>query len=185
MQTKLREEVINALGDDTTAREEATADLANILKGMPYLNGIIHETFRLYPAVPVSMRESLRDTQIGEYSVPKGTELTISIWQTNRSPEAWGADAGECRPERWINAEDGKPNRHGGAQNNYDFATFLHGPRSCIGQEFAKVEMRCLLAGLVSSFTWDLAMDDKKVIPMGVMFNRPGNGMYLKLKPRA
>lgn len=184
MQTKLWEEVINALGENPTAGDEAPANLADILKGMPYLNGIIQETFRLYPIVPMTMRESLRDTQIGEYSVPKGTELIISIWQTNRSPQAWGPDAGQCRPERWI-SEDGKPNRHGGAQSNYDFITFLQGPRSCIGQEFAKAEMRCLLAGMVASFTWELAMDNNKVIPRGVVTIKPENGMYLRLKPRA
>ena len=62
--------------------------------------------------------------------------------------------------------------------------TFLHGPRSCIGQGFAKAEMRCLLAEMVRSFEWELAMDDNLVLPRGVITIRPENGMYLKLKPR-
>lgn len=154
-----------------------------MLKQLPYLNGVMQETLRLFPTVPLTMREALRDTQIGDQFVPKGTEMVVSIWQVNRSPDIWGPDAGEFKPERWINADDGKANRHGGAKSNYDFLTFLQGPRSCIGQEFAKAEMRCLLATLVTSFTWDLAMDESKIVPRGVITIKPEHGMYLRMRP--
>lgn len=149
---------------------------------MPYLNGIMNETLRLYPTVPQTMREAQRDTRIGDYFIPKGTIIVLSMWLINRSPGIWGADAAEFKPERWIN-DDGKPNQHGGSSSNYDFLTFLHGPRSCIGQNFAKAEMRCLLSAMVASFRWDLAMDDRKVLPRGVITIKPENGMYLRLTP--
>jgi cytochrome P450 len=103
------------------------------------------------------------------------------MWMINRSPAIWGDDAGEFRPQRWI-SEAGKPNQNGGRESNYDFLTFLHGPRSCIGQSFARAEMRCLLAALVQSFSWELAMNDKDVQPRGVITIRPVNGMYLRLR---
>ncbi|KAJ4303882.1 hypothetical protein N0V88_001480 [Collariella sp. IMI 366227] len=183
IQKKLRSEVTQALGEDPQARDPPEVDLANILKQMPYLNGIMHETLRLYPTVPVTMREALRDTSVGEQFIPKGTEMVVSIWQINRSPEIWGPDAGEFKPERWINVDDGKSNNHGGAKSAYDFLTFLQGPRSCIGQEFAKAEMRCLLASLVTSFDWDLAMDESKIVPRGVITIKPEHGMYLRMRP--
>lgn len=157
------------------------ADLASVLRQLPYLNGIIHETVRLYPTVPITRREAIRDTQVGSQFIPKGTDMVLSIWTTNRSPELWGADAQDFRPERWIT--DGRPNQDGGARSNYHFLTFLHGPRSCIGQEFAKAELRCLLAALVMSFSWELAMDEAKVLPRGVITIKPEHGMYLKLTP--
>jgi cytochrome P450 len=176
--------VTQALGTPTadSLTEPPVADLAGVLKQLPYLNGVIQETLRLYPTVPLTMREALRDTRVGDQFIPKGTELVVSIWMINRSPELWGPDAGEFRPERWISA-DGKPNLHGGAKSNYDFLTFLHGPRSCIGQDFAKAEMRCLLAALVASFSWDLAMDEAKIAPRGVITIKPENGMYLRMRP--
>ncbi|KAK3313349.1 cytochrome P450 [Apodospora peruviana] len=184
IQTKLRDEVTTALGEPTDSTDEPpVADLAGVLKTLPYLNGVIQETLRLYPTVPLTMREALRDTQVGDQFIPKGTELIVSIWMINRSPELWGPDPGAFRPERWINADDGKPNQHGGAESNYDFMTFLHGPRSCIGQDFAKAEMRCLLASLVMGFTWDLAMDESKIVPRGVITIKPENGMYLRMRP--
>ncbi|KAM5349739.1 hypothetical protein ACJ41O_006244 [Fusarium nematophilum] len=180
VQIKLREEVTNALPVDLSS--DPTVDLAGVLEQMPYLNGIMHETFRLYPAVPLTMRQALCDTQIGDQFIPKGTDIIISIWYINRSPEIWGPGAAEFRPERWI-TDDGRPNQNGGANSNYDFLTFLHGPRSCIGQNFAKAEMRCLLAAMVRSFSWSLAMDDAAVVPRGVITIKPENGMYLKLEP--
>ncbi|SPJ73362.1 related to isotrichodermin C-15 hydroxylase (cytochrome P-450 monooxygenase CYP65A1) [Fusarium torulosum] len=178
IQAKVREEVMNALPEDL---ENNMTNLAGILEQLPYLNGVMHETLRLYPTVPLTMRQAIRDTRIGDQFIPEGTDIIVSIWYINRSPVIWGPDAAEFRPERWITS-DGKPNQNGGASSNYNFLTFLHGPRSCIGQGFAKAEMRCLLATMVRSFEWTLAMDDGLVMPRGVITIKPENGMYLNLK---
>jgi cytochrome P450 len=61
--------------------------------------------------------------------------------------------------------------------------TFLHGPRSCIGQNFARAEMRCLLAPVVGAFEWELAMDPADVIPGGAVTIKPAKGLRLKLTP--
>ncbi|KAM0272213.1 hypothetical protein ACHAQH_008795 [Verticillium albo-atrum] len=178
IQKKVRQEVLESIPAGLTGG--LTSNLAGILEQLPYLNGTINETLRLYPTVPMTQRQAIRDTQIGSQFIPKGTSIVLSIWYVNRSPDVWGPDAGEFRPERWI-TDDLKPNQNGGASSNYDFLTFLHGPRSCIGQGFAKAEMRCLLAAMVMSFSWDLAMDDAKVVPRGVITIKPENGMYLRL----
>ncbi|KPM40507.1 hypothetical protein AK830_g6038 [Neonectria ditissima] len=180
VQQKLRQEVMDTLPADLAS--DPQPDLGGILEQMPYLNGIMHETLRLYPTVPMTMRQALCDTHIGDQFIPKGTDVIVSIWLINRSPEIWGPHAAEFRPERWI-TDDGKPNQNGGASSNYDFMTFLHGPRSCIGQGFAKAEMRCLLAAMTRAFSWELAMDDSKVLPRGVITIKPENGMYIKLTP--
>lgn len=179
MQCKVREEIRQALSAESLT--EHTTDLAGILERLPYLNGVIRETLRLYPTVPLTMREAIQDTHLGDQLIPKGTVIVLSIWLMNRSPEVWGPTAANFHPERWIT--NGRPNQNGGASSNYEFLTFLHGPRSCIGQGFAKAEMRCLLTTMIASFSWDLAMDDSKVLPRGVVTIKPGNGLYIKLKP--
>lgn len=141
----------------------------------------MHETLRLYPTVPLTLRTATRDTYIGGHLIPQGVTLVLSMWQMNRSPEVWGHDAAEFKPERWITG--GKPNSNGGASSNYEFLTFLHGPRSCIGQNFAKAEMRCLLTSMIRTFEWGLAMDESKIIPRGVITIKPANGLFLKLNP--
>ncbi|GAP87193.1 putative cytochrome P450 3A13 [Rosellinia necatrix] len=175
----LREEIRHALPADMAI--DQSVDLAGLLEPLPYLNGIMNETLRMYPTVPLTMRQAIRDTDLAGQPIPAGVTVVLSMWQMNRSPALWGADAGRFRPERWISA--GKPNASGGAHSNYEFLTFLHGPRSCIGQGFAKAEMRCLLAAMVRAFAWDLAMDEAKVLPRGAITIKPANGLLLKLKP--
>ncbi|KAI0543236.1 cytochrome P450 [Xylaria digitata] len=120
---------------------------AGTLERMPLLNGVINETLRLYPTVPLTIRQAYT----------------------------------EFRPARWI-SEDGKPNQTGGASSNYHFITFLHGPRSCIRQGFARAELRCLLAALLLSFEWELAMLEADVVPRGAITIKPANGMDIRLK---
>ncbi|KFA69086.1 hypothetical protein S40285_08235 [Stachybotrys chlorohalonatus IBT 40285] len=179
-QERLRQEIADCLPMNEPVDQRV--DLAAALEHLPALNGIMNETLRLYPTVPLTMREAICDTSLAGHPIPKGTHIAISTWLINRSTETWGPDAGEFRPERWI-TQAGKPNQTGGTSSNYDFVTFLHGPRSCIGQGFARAEMRCLLAALVRSFSWELAMDEKDILPRGVITIKPANGMYLRLKP--
>ncbi|TGJ79738.1 hypothetical protein E0Z10_g9026 [Xylaria hypoxylon] len=177
-QDKLREEIREALPSEMEI--DNSTDLAGLLEPLPYLNGIINETLRLYPTVPMTMRQAIRDSNLAGQVIPKGVTVVLSMWQMNRSPELWGPEAGEFRPERWITS--GKPNSNGGANSNYEFLTFLHGPRSCIGQGFAKAEMRCLLASMIRAFSWELAMDEKDMLPRGAITIKPPNGLLLKLK---
>jgi cytochrome P450 len=144
------------------------------------LNGICQETLRLYPTVPITVRTANKDTHILGDRIPKGTNVLLSPWATNRSPDLWGQDADEFIPERWIT--DGKPNNSGGAASNYSILTFLHGPRSCIGQGFAKAELRCLLAATILNFEWSLDMPVADVVPAGVITIKPKKGMYLKMR---
>lgn len=157
-----------------------TEELANILDRLPLLNGICQEAFRLYPTVPLTIRNANKDTQISGHTIPKGTTIIISPWATNRSPKLWGPTADQFIPERWIT--DGKPNNNGGAASNYSILTFIHGPRSCIGQGFAKAELRCLLAATILNFDWTLDMPIADVVPAGAVTIKPKKGLYLKLK---
>lgn len=58
----------------------------------------------------------------------------------------------------------------------------LHGPRACIGQGFARAELRCLLAALVSRFEWKLDMDEKDVVAGGAITLAPVYGLHVMLK---
>lgn len=71
----------------------------------------------------------------------------------------------------------------GGAESNYAFATFLQGPRSCIGEKFARAELRALIAAFVGSFGMVLANPEEKVVVGGTVTSKPVGGMKLKLKP--
>ncbi|KXT04108.1 hypothetical protein AC578_4894 [Pseudocercospora eumusae] len=178
-QTLLRKEVSSALDDNTT--EE---DIADILEGFPYLNGVINETLRLYPTVPLTQREAVRDTTLGGHHIPAGTSIYLSPWLIQRKEEVWGPAAEQFCPERWIRVEDGqqKFDPSGGMKRNVDFLTFLHGPRNCIGQNFAKAELRCLTAALAMNFEWAIDKTDQDIAVSGVVTINPEGGLPLRVK---
>jgi cytochrome P450 len=113
--------------------------------------------------------------------VPKGTRAYIVPWAVNRAQKFWGPDAERFVPARWISA--GRANNTGGAVSNYNSLTFLHGPRSCIGKDFAKAEMKCLIAVFVGRFALAMADPDEVPIPYGTLTVKPKNGMRLRLEP--
>lgn len=145
VQQKLRDEVrskLPPLAEDITAAD---------IDGCAYLHGVCSEVLRLWSPVSLTMRIAAHDTTLNGHFIPKDTTIILAPWATNTSTQLWGPDAAEFRPERWIDA-DGKANNKGSADSNYSFLTFLHGPRSCIGQRFAQAEFACLLAAWVGSF---------------------------------
>ena len=166
IQTRLRAEIRAALPDPDSGVPPTAIDVDKL----PLLSGVCAETLRLYPTVPVTGRLSIRDTFIGDVRVPKHTFIILSPWAINRSTSFWGANAEQFVPDRWINA-DGTPNKNGGATSNYAQITFLHGPRSCIGQDFAQGELKCLVAVMVGKFAVELARPDAdgQYTPAGVV----------------
>ena len=186
-QSTLRSEVRESLGPAAISGDRSKIDIAGILERLPFLNGVISETLRLYPAIPVTYRTPICDTSLAGIRVPVGTDIIVSPWVINRSQKLWGPAADKFQPERWISRENDDSERQridptGGASSNYDFLTFLHGGRNCIGQGFARAELRCLLAATAMQFQWSLDMDEKDVTMGGSISIKPQNGLHLRLK---
>ena len=150
IQDRLRNEVRSQL---PSVADGGSVPSAGHLDSLLYLRAVCNETLRLYPPVPSTIREALRDTTVAGYHIPKGTVFTISPAVTNVDVELWGPDAGDFNPERWM--QDGCANS-GGVSDAFGFLTFLQGPRSCIGATFARAELACLLAVLVGRFRMEL-----------------------------
>ena len=152
---------------------------AEMLDKCQYLHAVCMEVLRLHPPVPLTLRETARPTTIlGQY-VPKGTKIIPSVSAANTSTSQWGEDANEFKPDRWMGPR--KAN-NGGAVSNYSFLTFLHGPRSCIGQSFAKAEFECLLGSLVGRFEFELKNPEAEIKIQGGITSKPKGGLPIKLK---
>lgn len=74
-------------------------DLSSILQGLPLLNGVCNETLRLYPAINIIYRNTVRSTILLGNMVPAGTQVILSPWAINRSRDLWGSDATEFVPK--------------------------------------------------------------------------------------
>lgn len=144
---------------------------------------------RLFPTVPITLREAVRETTLANVRIPAGTAVIVPSWCINRCTKLWGSDAASFRPERWLGSEqangEGQSSeeaaRLGGAKSVYSQITFLHGPRSCIGQGFARAELKCLVAAMVRRFSWVMENPDEEVIPGGVITIKPQNGLRIVL----
>ncbi|KAL3479963.1 cytochrome P450 [Aspergillus californicus] len=158
VQTRLREEIRSNLPAISSDNPEPIT--AAGLDSLLYLHAVCNEVLRFHPSVPITFRTNPHDTTLAGIPIPKDTMLTISPEVINHSPDLWGPDADKFNPERWLGA--GRVNT-GGASSNYAFMTFLHGPRGCIGQGFAKAELACLVAAVVGRFHVELKDPDAKL----------------------
>jgi cytochrome P450 len=177
-QSRLRAEVRAAIPSPSAP----PPDLATTLDSLPYLHATVSEILRLYPTVPVTVRVSIRPTTILNTPIPAQTPLYISPWAINRSPAFWGPTAHLFLPDRFLDPVTQKPTS-GGVDSNYASMTFLHGPRSCIGEKFARAELKCLIALWVARFEFEMADKTEVPLPAGAVTSKPGNGMRLRIRP--
>lgn len=144
--SKLRAEIADIAGLGPDAAQPSQAQL----KKMEYLNLVIKESMRLYPPVPVNARTATRATTLpvgggpdglSPILVRKGEVVSYSAYVMHRRKDIYGGDALDFRPERW----------EGGALKNvgYGYLPFNAGPRNCLGQGLALLEMTYTIARLV------------------------------------
>lgn len=178
VQIRLRNEIRTNL--TPVSVEHPDSITATQIDNLPYLNAVCNEVLRFHPSVPMTVRTAVRDTSLVGTPIPKDTFLVLSPEILNHMEELWGPDADKFDPERFMGP--GKANT-GGATSNYAFLTFLHGPRSCIGQGFAKSELACLLAAMVGRFKMELKFPDAELeVRQGATVS-PKDGVLAKLTP--
>ncbi|CAB4472669.1 unnamed protein product [Rhizophagus irregularis] len=128
------------------------------LKQLPYLNAVINETLRLHP-INYDIgpgRITIEDTIIGDYFFPKGTTLAVNAYRLHHSSKYWGDDVEEFVPERWLNPERIPKDC---------FLPFSAGTRNCIGQNFAMMVIRIIVATLIQKYKFeDILNQDMDIV---------------------
>jgi cytochrome P450 len=106
---------------------------ANQRREFPYSRQVIEEALRLYPPGWLMTRKALKDDSLGDYFVPAGTEIYISPYFIQRHPDFWEA-ADEFKPERFAS--------NCAARSELAMLPFSAGPRNCIGEFLARLEIQ-------------------------------------------
>ncbi|CAI2171263.1 9789_t:CDS:2 [Funneliformis geosporum] len=140
-QDMLRAELVKAFPDKS--KFNPTYDEINSLE---YLNCVVKETLRFYPAAMFIQRSNIKELVIGEHVIPKGSTIDIPIATLQRLPSIWGPTADNFDPKRWLDPSLIKD------VTNYNYLPFGTGVRSCIGNKIALSEFKVLLGILVRNF---------------------------------
>lgn len=145
------------------------------LKQMEYLEHVVMESLRLYPPAPITLRKAMKTEYIDGILVPKGTILYIPIRVINTYQGFWGADAEEFRPERWEKLPDT-------VHPTLSLMSFLVGPHQCIGKTMAVVEMKAVLAILISQFSFEPSYPGQRAKPTTAITMKPEDDLPLRVK---
>ncbi len=178
------------LARDPAALAKLHAELDDVLGGrlptardlarLHYTRAVADEAMRLYPPAWILLRHTAAEAALAGYAVPAGATILMSPYVTHRDPEIW-TEADAFRPERWLTGPDGAyqpqpPTRHA-------YFPFGGGPRMCIGNTFALMEIAMVLA--TTSSRWELSRPDARTVRMMPRVTlRPRGGMAMTVRPR-
>ena len=143
------------------------------LPRLRYTQQVIEESMRLYPPAWVIGREALVDDVIMGFRVPRGSSVVLVPYTTHRHPEFWENPEG-FDPERF--APELSQRRH-----RYAYFPFAAGPRMCIGEGFAKMEMPIVLAMVAQRYALHLEPGFTPELDPVVTL-RPRNGLQVTAK---
>ncbi|HJV68569.1 cytochrome P450 [Ideonella sp.] len=150
---------------------------AGDLPALPWLGATLKEAMRLYPPVAAVMtRRTTRDIRLGGHPIPAGALLRITPWVLQRDAR-WFDAPGAFRPERYL--PDARPFPRGA------WMPFGTGPRVCIGQHFAILEMTLVAAMLLQRYDLRLPPGTQPAEPVLNVTLRPRGGVRLLLARRS
>ena len=135
------------------------------------IRNVIQESMRLYPPAWVVDRISLEDDKVLDFKLPKGTVWIIYIRGMHRHPDYW-EQPDLFLPDRWNNP----------GLNKEAYLPFGAGPRLCIGEHFAMMEMQLILTTIVNR--WNIDLITKKVEEKPMVTLRPAGEIYISITER-
>jgi cytochrome P450 len=166
-ETKFHAELDDELGGRLPTMED--------LSRLKYTEMIAKESMRLYPPAYALGREAINDCEIGGFRVRAGAQVFMFQWSTQRDarffpePEAFA-------PERWTP-------EFSASLPKYAYFPFGGGPRACIGNYFAMMEVILLLATIGQRFRFSL-VPGHAVTLMPAMSLRPADGIKVTVDRR-
>ena len=140
------------------------------LSKLPTARDVFRETLRLYPPVPMMVRETTAPETFRKRALPRGTQVVISPWHIGRHEAHW-QKPDDFRPDRWAR----KPKRE-------QYLPFSAGPRVCPGASFAMAEGVVLMSSILARHRVSQA---RPPVPVAHLTTRSKDGIILGFEPRA
>ena len=142
---------------------------------LPYIERVVTESMRLYPPAWIIGRRALTDYQVGAYVVPARSIIILSPYVTQRDPRYY-ADAERFVPDRWTPEFRARLPK-------FAYFPFGGGPRQCIGESFAWMELILVVATIAQQ--WRLRLvPGHPVVPQPLVTLRTKHGMRMTVEKR-
>ena len=142
------------------------------VKKLVYLHGVLCETLRLFPPVPIERKQAVKDDTLPSgHRVNGNTMILFSLYAMGRCEEIWGKDCLEFKPERWI-SEKGEMVY----APAYKFIAFNAGPRICLGKDLAFVQMKMVVAAILRKYHFQV-VEDHVATPSNSIILLMNNGL--------
>eukprot|EP00004_Rigifila_ramosa_P026432 TRINITY_DN822_c0_g1_i2.p1 TRINITY_DN822_c0_g1~~TRINITY_DN822_c0_g1_i2.p1 ORF type:complete len:353 (-),score=87.98 TRINITY_DN822_c0_g1_i2:116-1174(-) len=167
VQKRAQEEVDRVFGD-------ALIPTHAQLEELEYVGWVIKESNRMLPPVPIMARKIAEDMVLNGYTIPGGSEVAVIPVLLHYNEEVW-PNPFKFDPERF--SPENSKGRH-----PFAHIPFSAGPRNCIGQNFAILEEKMLVASVLKRFTISTNVVNPKPLPELIL--RPAEGIPITLKRR-
>ncbi|GFS75085.1 cytochrome P450 4V2 [Nephila pilipes] len=148
IQDKIHDELDRVFGEDVD-RYVSECDLNEL----NYLENVIKETLRIYPTVPIFGRQIQEERKICGHTIPKKTSCFVLAYYLHRDEDVF-PDPEKFDPDRFLPENAAKI-------PDFAYMPFSAGPRNCIGQKFALMEMKIFLSFILRNYSV------KSLDPMG------------------
>lgn len=167
IEAKILKEAEDVLGN----RSVTFADIPQL----SYSKQVLQEVMRLYPPAWIMDRMNLEEDTLGEFKLAKGSTINLFIYGAHHNPKYW-KNPEKFDPKRFTKeAIKERP--------NFCYFPFGGGPRLCIGQQFAYMEMQLVLVELIRRFHIE-RVDDKEIDILPLVTLRPKSEIWVRLKER-
>jgi cytochrome P450 len=135
---------------------------------------VIQEALRLYPPFWMVDREAVADDRVGETVIPGGSTVIVFVYGAHHASRAWD-DPESFRPERFLKANEK-------LRTPFTYVPFGGGPRGCIGNHYAMLQILMILSDLLRKYDFELAPGQTiEARPMVIL--RPKHGIRMSFTP--
>ncbi len=142
------------------------------LSTLKVTRNVFREALRLYPPVPMMVRETMKPETFRNRAIATGAQIVLSPWHLHRHSRMW-EEPDAFDPARWERDDNNRAARHA-------YMPFSAGPRVCTGAGFAMIEGVVLLARLLRSHRFGL-VQSRPPVPVAHLTVRARDGIWLTI----
>lgn len=161
--------------DQVAAEAQALQRDFSQLSDLRTTRDVFRETLRLYPPVPMMVREATKAECFRNRAIAAGAQIVLSPWHLHRHSRLW-EDPDAFDPGRWQRMEARESARRA-------YMPYSAGPRVCPGAGFAMMEGVLMLARITRMVRFELTGDTPPV-PVAHLTVRSRNGIHLRVVRR-